>query len=112
MSAEGQYDERVPDTKREAALLSYIAANVRRLRRKLGLTQEMLASAAGIDIRFLQKIEAANTNMSVIVLLNIADSLGEPIGALFRPASLPSAPRGRPRKTPAPSDTRPRGRGP
>ena len=78
--------------------LGYIGANVRRLRRKRGMTQEELAEAAELDLTFVQRIELAKTNLGVAALVTIADALEVPPGALFRKAALPEVKRGRPRK--------------
>jgi len=79
-------------------MLTYIAANVRRHRSKLGLTQTMLAEAANLDMRFVQKVESASSNIGVWVLLQLADALGVPPGALMRPAVMPAKARGRPKR--------------
>jgi len=81
-----------------ATLLLYVAANVRRLRDKRGLTQEALAERAGLALRYLQDVEAAKSNISLSVLLGIADGLGVPPRDLLRPAEMPEVKRGRPRK--------------
>ncbi|WP_437667505.1 helix-turn-helix domain-containing protein [Sorangium sp. So ce1182] len=80
-------------------VLSFIGANVRRIRLKRGMTQQELANAAGIALGFLQKVERAKTNVGVAVLVRLADVLGVPPGVLFRPRELPQVKRGRPKKT-------------
>ena len=86
--------------------LRFIAANMRRYRLRRGLTQEALAEIADLDLRFLQRIERGTTNLSISVLIAIAEALQIAPTALFRVAKLgPSRP-GRPRKSLAPSDTR------
>lgn len=79
-------------------VLGYIGANVRRLRLAKGLTQEALAEAADLDLRFLQRVERAQTNVSVPVIVALADALEVLPGALFRKGVLPEAKPGRPRK--------------
>jgi transcriptional regulator with XRE-family HTH domain len=69
---------------------------------RAGLTQEKLAEAAGLDLRFLQRIERGRTNLSVAVLVALAEALGVSPGGLFRKAALPEARRGRPRGTKRP----------
>ena len=83
-----------------------IAANVRRLREKRGLTQEQLAEASGVDAKSVQLLERGTGNPTARLLLAVAAALGVPAGNLFRPAKLvPRAP-GRPRKsTPRRSQT-------
>jgi transcriptional regulator with XRE-family HTH domain len=74
----------------------FIGANTRRARLKKGLTQEGLSEAAGLDLRFLQRIERGETNLSVAVLVSLGGVLGLPLAGFFRPAELPPARRGRP----------------
>jgi transcriptional regulator with XRE-family HTH domain len=74
----------------------YVAANIRRARVRAGMTQERLAELAQLDLRFLQRIEAAKTNFSVSVLVALADALGVAPGSLFKKAALSPARRGRP----------------
>ncbi|XYH95542.1 helix-turn-helix domain-containing protein [Sorangium sp. So ce1128] len=87
----------MPDARLEE-VLSFIAANVRRLRLKRGMTQQELAETAGIALRFLQEIERAKTNVGVAVLVKLADVLGVPPGVLFRRRERPEVKRGRPKK--------------
>ena len=82
-------------------LLRSIAANVRSLRRRRGVTQEQLAERSGMDLSYLQRIERAETNLSMDKLLALADAFGIPPGLLLRAARLPVARRGRPPKRPA-----------
>jgi transcriptional regulator with XRE-family HTH domain len=95
-----------------AVLLSYIAANVRRQRLKCGLTQNMLAGMAEIDPRFLQKVEGAQSNIGLRVLLQLADALGVPPSVLLRPATRPKLTRGRPRKDNPTEESPPPPKGP
>jgi len=81
-----------------AQVLRYIAGNVHRLRRERGLTQEKLAEATGIETNYVQMIEHASTNLSVKVLVHLADALGVEVEALLQPAELPEVKRGRPPK--------------
>ncbi|MFO0762078.1 MAG: helix-turn-helix transcriptional regulator [Byssovorax sp.] len=81
-------------------VLQYIGANVSRLRRERGLTQEKLAEAAGIETNYVQMIEYVKTNPSVKVLVNLADALGVEAKALLEPAEMQKGKRGRPPKKP------------
>lgn len=76
-----------------------IGANVRAGRNRLGLTQEQLAEAADIDLRFLQRIERGTTNLSIAVLASLAASLKVKLPTLLRPAKIKPAKRGRPRQS-------------
>ena len=82
---------------RAQELFSYIGANVYRARVRAGLTQERLAEKAELDLRFLQRVERGKTNLSVAVIVALADALGVAAGSLFRKAVLPDVQRGRPR---------------
>jgi len=85
-------------TARLAEVLGYVGANVRRIRVRRGLTQEALAERAAIDLTTEQRIERGATNLTVSVLVALADSLGVAPGLLLRAAKLTPARRGRPRK--------------
>ncbi|WP_437992292.1 helix-turn-helix domain-containing protein [Sorangium sp. So ce145] len=87
----------MPDARLDEVLRS-IGANVRRIREKRGMTQQELADAAEIALRFLQKVEHAQTNVGVAILVRLADVLGVRPGVLFRQRELPPVKRGRPRK--------------
>lgn len=77
--------------------LSSIAANVRRLRLRRGLTQEQLAELASLETRTVQHLETGNANPTAAVLVAIADALGVAPGVLFRRSVLEKRPVGRPR---------------
>lgn len=83
---------------RVSTVLEYIGANVRHLRRSQRLTQEALAEAAELDVRFLQRVERGETNLSVASVVALADALKVSIGMLFRKAKLLEATPGRPAK--------------
>jgi transcriptional regulator with XRE-family HTH domain len=52
-----------------------MAANVVRLRKAGGLTQEALAERAGLSARYVSSIERAVVSASVTVLGRVADAL-------------------------------------
>lgn len=52
-----------------------VAHNVRRLRVKIGLSQEIFAVDAGIDRTYVSRIERGLENPSVLVLAGIAKAL-------------------------------------
>jgi transcriptional regulator with XRE-family HTH domain len=62
------------------------------------MTQEALAELADLDLRFIQRIERGSTNLSVSVLVALADALQVAPTALFREAKLTPPRPGRPRK--------------
>jgi transcriptional regulator with XRE-family HTH domain len=53
-----------------------VGANVRRLRKERGLTQEQLAHEAGIAMRYVGMIERAETSATVGMLGKLAVVLG------------------------------------
>jgi transcriptional regulator with XRE-family HTH domain len=54
---------------------SNLALNVKKARKKLGLTQEELAFQAGIDRTYASQIERAVANPSLGIICQIADAL-------------------------------------
>ncbi|MDD9942803.1 MAG: helix-turn-helix transcriptional regulator [Myxococcales bacterium] len=81
-----------------ATVLANIAANVRRTRERRGLTQEQLAERCGLNFRYIQRVERAEINLTVVKLAVLADALGVSPGALFKTSRpLPEPRRGRPR---------------
>ena len=89
-------------TERVVQVLGYIGANTLRLRQQRGVTQERLAELADLDLRFIQRIERAARNLSIGVLVPLADALGVDPRELLAPAELLPARRGRPKKPTAP----------
>ena len=68
-----------------------VGANVRRLRKQRGLTQERLALDAAIDLTYLGGIERGRRNPSIVVLGRLADVLNVHPRDLFddQPAEEP-----------------------
>ena len=54
------------------ALEGIVGANVRRLRRERGLTQEDMAHRAEISVRYLSSVEAGRENVTIAVLERLA----------------------------------------
>lgn len=73
---------------RETAL-KFIGGNIRRERTACLMTQEKLASAAGINVRTVAKIEAGELNVRPETLENIRRAIGcslsKLIGSLYQP---------------------------
>lgn len=86
-------------SRRVRSALASIGANTRRLRGRQGLSQEGLADLCeSLAPRTIQAIEAGRTNLSIAVLVELADALGVDARELLRPAQLiPNRP-GRPPK--------------
>lgn len=83
-------------------IIDYVGANVLRLRKRLGLTQEQMAERLGMNARYLRRIEAADVNVSVVQLARIARVLDVPPGLLIRKTKsfdrAPGRPRGKSRE--------------
>jgi transcriptional regulator with XRE-family HTH domain len=60
-----------------------LGRNVRRFRRRKGLTQEQLAFEAEIDLTYMGGIERGNRNPSLLVMARIADALSIPLAKLL-----------------------------
>jgi transcriptional regulator with XRE-family HTH domain len=84
-----------------AATQQSIAANIRRRRMALGLTQAELAELASVEPRHLQRLESGKGNPTVSLLVAVSDALGLRPAMLFREAKLPPRTAGRPRRSPA-----------
>jgi transcriptional regulator with XRE-family HTH domain len=83
---------------RAQVYLKFVGANVHRLRVKAGVTQETFAEVAGLDIRFVRRVERATVNLRFDTFIRLADALGVEPGQLLRRVK-PVAPKsGRPKK--------------
>ena len=56
--------------------LNKIGRTIAKVRREKGMTQEDLAGVVGMDRSYLSEIENGYKNLSVLVLLDIAEALG------------------------------------
>jgi transcriptional regulator with XRE-family HTH domain len=75
-----------------AALLSVIAANLKRLRTRQGRSLERLANLAGVSRAMLSQIETGKSVPTISLLLKVANALGVPIANLLvTPASRATA---------------------
>jgi transcriptional regulator with XRE-family HTH domain len=77
-----------------------LAANVRVLRERAGLTQQALAEQAEISVNYLQKVERAAVplNVTLKLLATLATALDVGVHDLVAPAAVPRRrPPGRPR---------------
>lgn len=72
------------DDARDNNLERAIGHEVRTLRKKLGITGADLASATGISLGMLSKIENGNTSPSLTTLQSLAQALGVQVTAFFR----------------------------
>ena len=65
--------------------LSTIVKNIRRYRKKLGLSQDRLSKAAGVAYNTVVKIESGeNPNPTIKTLQKIADALGIKVNDLLK----------------------------
>jgi transcriptional regulator with XRE-family HTH domain len=62
-----------------------LAANMKRLRKAKGWSQEVLADAAGVDRTYVSGIERLIRNPTIIVLERLAQALETPAGHLLDP---------------------------
>ena len=79
-------------------LQQHLAANVRRRREKLGLSQEAFAEHAAIDLRFYKHVEAAERDVALSTLVRLARALSCNPAALLRPTRPVVRKPGRPKK--------------
>jgi transcriptional regulator with XRE-family HTH domain len=79
-------------------LLESVAANVRRIRERRGMTQEKLAEAADLDLRQVSRIETARTNFAIGDLHAIATALGVRPAELLKARKFVPPKRGRPKR--------------
>jgi DNA-binding XRE family transcriptional regulator len=93
-------------SRRTKTVLAHLGANVRRRRIRLDLTQERLAEAAGVEARYLQDVERGRVNLSMDVLVALAEALGVDPRALLKPSTLPPPRPGRPPKRRSPRSTK------
>jgi transcriptional regulator with XRE-family HTH domain len=63
--------------------LEVFAANVRRLRKERGLTQERLAEEADLHLTDIARIETLRRDPGIKVVAKLAHGLGCPTSALF-----------------------------
>jgi transcriptional regulator with XRE-family HTH domain len=61
--------------KDESAIIRTVAANVRRTRKALGLSQEELAFEADVDRTYISQVERAKRNITIVVLARLAAAL-------------------------------------
>ena len=64
-------------------MLRPLGAQLRRLRLDRQLTQEALAELAGLNYKYIGKIELGKADPGADVLVRLSRGLGVPVGALF-----------------------------
>jgi len=66
-------------TKRDESL----GKQIKKQRKKLGLTQDQLAEKSGLSTKYIQFVESAKRTPSLKTLYKIAKALGTKVGDLF-----------------------------
>ncbi len=72
-------------SERYATEVRDLGERIRALRKARRWTLEQAAEAMNLDLKHLQKIESGTLNITMVTLVRIADGLGEPMAALFKP---------------------------
>ncbi|WP_049855395.1 helix-turn-helix domain-containing protein [Dickeya fangzhongdai] len=80
--------QRVSGKNDPAHTLPLLGQTIRQRRELLGLSQENLASATGIDRSHMGRIERGERNVTLLNLLRIADALEWSLEQLFAAAKL------------------------
>ncbi|ACT06358.1 MULTISPECIES: helix-turn-helix domain-containing protein [Dickeya] len=80
--------QRVSGKNDPAHALPLLGQTIRQRRELLGLSQENLASATGIDRSHMGRIERGERNVTLLNLLRIADALEWSLEQLFAAAKL------------------------
>jgi transcriptional regulator with XRE-family HTH domain len=62
-----------------------LAANVRRLRKQAGLSQEGFANEHGMDRTYISGIERAARNPTILIVQQLAEALNVDVQVLFAP---------------------------
>jgi transcriptional regulator with XRE-family HTH domain len=79
-------------------VIESVAANVRAIRLRKGLTQQELAEAAEMDVRHIQMIERGQHSLKLVTFLAVVDALAAKPGTLLRQAIMRPRKGGRPKK--------------
>ena len=62
------------------------------------MTQDQLAEAAGLDVRFIRRVERGSVNLRFDTVVRLAEALDVEPGALLRKVKVTTPKPGRPRK--------------
>jgi len=69
----------------EAVLLRMLGTTLRHYRKQQGLSQQALATKAGLHYTYISEIELGQRNVSVLSLFRLATALHLPLSALLVP---------------------------
>ncbi|QUN28424.1 helix-turn-helix transcriptional regulator [Cupriavidus sp. KK10] len=83
-------DETINSAQR--TIRAHLAANVKALRGKQGVSQEALASRAGLHRTYISQVEREIVNVSLDNLVLLASALGVAVGELFVEPTEPVVP--------------------
>jgi transcriptional regulator with XRE-family HTH domain len=68
-----------------------VGRRISELRAAIGTTQEQLAEGSGLDVRYVQRIEAGEINLTLESLVRLANVLRVPVDSIFqRPTREPT----------------------
>jgi len=70
--------------KGEAEYLRVLGERVREARARRGMTRKILARDSGVSERYLAQLESGQGNMSIILLRQVAQAMGLPLGDIVR----------------------------
>lgn len=76
---------------RISTLLATVGQRVRKMRGKIGLSRRMLSEHSGVSQRYLAQLETGQGNISLALLMRIADALDTRVDVLVREAETPSS---------------------
>lgn len=68
----------------EKETLLKVGKAIRKIRKEQGIAQEELAYRADVARAYMGKVERGESNVTVLFLLRIADTLNVPLSRLFR----------------------------
>lgn len=74
----------MPYTQEEQALLCQLGENIRRIRKKRGLSQEALAFQAALDRTYVGSVERGERNIALLNIVQIARALQVGIEELLK----------------------------
>jgi transcriptional regulator with XRE-family HTH domain len=81
-------------------VVRWVGGRVAEERRSLGLTQEELAERLDVSLKYLQRLEAGQENLTVRSVVGLANALSVAPGELMQsPREAPRRKPGRPRQT-------------
>ena len=69
--------------RRGQLILKQIGARIKEARTTVGLSQQAVADAAGINREYLSRVERGTENVSILTLARIAEALDTPIRNLL-----------------------------